>query len=759
MKSYIGDRNEVIVGRASGVAPDGSAVMVIARTSTTYGNGVVVMRAQDGLNWTSEFLSMSTQMAGCGYDPATNTVYVVEANQLSNILKIRTSTDYGLNWTVIDSDLGAPVGSPWAVFTSVWFDTSRSRLVISTNSRINLLAGTKTVLQSTDGGVTWTALHTNLISNGSFSGVAFSRNAPYPLIIRATAFSGTGTSIYKSNRNDDTLEEMPDVIGTTIPVSAGYELAYSPLSKTYVAPNGLTSGSSATAVSFNLEPDGAPRQVTVVSGNLNSPIAYIAWSDEDSQFFASCQADSASTDPTLYRTFKSVYGNGGWLYDPAPIYNTQNRFGVSMFYDDLRKLVQIYSHGYTAAQRVQLGYLGRAGALPTPTPTTTQSATPTPTATMTVTPTPSTINVGGLEWINRITSGPTNWWDVTWSEPLRLFTAVSVSGTGTAMTSPDAINWTARTIPQANSWRSIAWSDSLGLFVAVASLGTNRVATSPDGINWTVRPSANDTCAWQSVVWAPDKNLFVAVSTTSTAFVMTSPDGINWTPRAGAAGLWQSVTYSKELGLFVAVANANTNTVMYSSDGINWTGSTALQGTSWLAVEWSAELGVFVAIALSTSTAISSDGITWSITPHNQPNNSFSQNCLVWAKELGLFVAVSRLGARRVMTSPNGIVWNTWPSAVADTKDITAITYAPSDNLLVAVGFDGSVITGRSTIVPVPTSTPTVTPTITPTQTPTGTPAVTPSVTPTITPTGTPSGSPTYQDLFYHESNITNYGA
>lgn len=722
MKTYIGDRNEVIVGRAYGLAPDGSAVMVIARTSTTYGNGVLVMRAQDGLNWTSEFLPTTVAMAGCAYDPANNKIFVIDSVSSANNITVRESTDFGSTWTVNTRSIGDSGGDGWPAFSAVWFDTSRSRLILSSASRINLPVGAITSLQSNDGGVTWTAFSTNQVANGTFAGVAYAPGAPYPLFMRASASSGTGNSIYKSNTIDDTLEEMPDVIDTIYPVSAGYTIAYSPLSRTYVAPNGLTSGSSATSISFSLDPDGPSRQVTVPSTNLNSTISYIVWSEEDGQFFASCRADSASVDPTLYRTFKSVYGNGGWVYDPAPIYNTQNRFGVSMFYDDLRKLVQIYSHGYTAAQRIQLGYLGKAGSLPTPTPTPTSSITPSASLSMTPTPTPSAINVDGLEWINRTPAITPNWWDVVWSEPLRLFSAIAISGSGTSMTSPDGINWTARTIPVANAWRSIAWSDSLGLFVAVASTGTNRVATSPDGINWTVRPSANDTCSWQSVVWAPDKNLFVAVSTTSTAFVMTSPDGINWTPRTGAAGLWQNVTYSQDLGLFVAVANANTNTVMYSSDGINWTGSTALQGNSWASVEWSHELNMFVAIATGTNTARSSDGIEWTITPHNQPGTQFSQNCLVWAKELGLFVAVNRMGTRRVMTSADGIVWNTWPSAVADTKDLTGITYAPSDNLLVAVGFDGSVITGRSTIVPIPTPTPTPTPTQTPSSTPASSP-------------------------------------
>lgn len=384
MKTYIGDRNEVIVGRANGIAPDSSAVMVIARTSTTYGNGVLVLRAEDGLNWTSQFLPTTAAVAGCGYDAANNTIYVIDSVVSGNNITVRQSTDFGATWTTNTRSIGAPVGSPWVNFTSVWFDSSRNRLVLSTDSRINLLPDTVLALQSNDGGVTWTALHTNTATNGTFAGVSFAHAAVHPLIVRGSASSGTGVKIYKSNRVNDSLEEVEDILSTTIPVSAGFELAYSPQHKTYVAPNGL--GPAATTISFSLEEGGPPREVTVPSGNLNSQTSYICWSDNDSQFFASCKADSASVDPTLYRTFKSVYGNGGWIYDSAPIYNVQNRFGVSMFYDPVRKLTQIYSHGYTAAGRIQIGYLGIAGSLPTPTPTPTSSGSATPTPT----PTPST---------------------------------------------------------------------------------------------------------------------------------------------------------------------------------------------------------------------------------------------------------------------------------------------------------------------------------------------------------------------------------
>lgn len=742
MKTYIGDRNEIIVGRANGLAPDGSAVMVIARTSTTYGNGVLVMRAQDGLNWTSEFLPTTEPMAGCAYDASSNTIYVINAISTNNEIVIRKSTNYGSTWTTDTRSIGNSGGTPWTSFSSVWFDSARSRLVISTGSRINLQVGTITALQSKDGGATWTALHTNQITNGTFAGVAFAPNAPYPLFMRASASSGTGVSIYKSNLNDDTLEEMADVIDSIYPVSAGYTIAYSPLYKTYVAPNGLTSGSSPTSISFSLEPDGPARNATVLSGDLNSLIGYICWSDEDKQFFGSCLANSASTDPALYRTFKSVYGSGGWVYDPAPIYNIQNRFGVSMFYDSIRKLTQIYSHGYTAAQRIQLGYLGIAGSLPTPTPTPTSS----------ITPTPSPINQGGLVWVSRNAAATSTWQSVSWSTKAEIFAAVAVSASGSGnriMTSADGITWTLPAQPTTvMSHYSVTYSPELDMFVSV---GNNIATNSVGNGGWFNRSSgvvlANN---WTAVTWSPSLGMFVAVAQSGTGpRSMYSTDGVTWnsgvTTNIPTTALWQGIAWSPSLGMFVAVGQNNgTQNVMTSTDGINWTLRTSGQTGStdvWKSITWSESLGKFVAVGTASEanqicSLTSNDGITWEINKSPWPYHA-NQNWydISWSPELELFVIVSYHGTRRTATSKDGIKWNDWPDAVADNKQSYAVTWSQRRFMFVAVGATGSVMTGQSQIVPVPTPTP------------------------TVTPSNTPSPSVVYDGLFYHESNITNYGA
>jgi hypothetical protein len=259
----------------------------------------------------------------------------------------------------------------------------------------------------------------------------------------------------------------------------------------------------------------------------------------------------------------------------------------------------------------------------------------------------------GITWTIRTSATDNNWTSVCWSPQLEIFVAVATSGTGNrVMTSPDGITWTSRTSAADNSWLAVCWSAELGIFVAVATTGSgNRVMTSPDGINWTIRTSAADN-NWLSVCWAAELGIFVAVATTGSGNrVMTSPDGINWTTRTTNSNNWSSVCWAPELGLFVAVSTSGTaNRVMTSPDGINWTTRTT-DNNSWRTVCWAPELGLFVVVANSITGGVMSspDGINWTLRTTAAPNN---WNSVCWAPELGIFAVVALSGAgNRVMTS------------------------------------------------------------------------------------------------------------
>jgi hypothetical protein len=350
----------------------------------------------------------------------------------------------------------------------------------------------------------------------------------------------------------------------------------------------------------------------------------------------------------------------------------------------------------------------------------------------------------GINWITRVNGVPdNNWGYITWASPLGLLVATASSGTGNRIiTSPDGINWTTRFNRVDNDWRGIIWSSELNLLVTVANSGTgNRVLTSLDGITWTTRRSAADN-GWLAISWAPELSLFVAVALTGTGNrVMTSPNGIDWTTRSSAKDSnWLSVTWASSLRLFAAVTG---NDIMTSSNGITWTTQASPINVEWRSITWVNELGMFLATAV-TGTGnrfmYSFDGINWKSRGYTVDNEwralawaggslnrlvavaasgtgnrvmtadkvvglqvwresggwvlgrSAADNQwigLVWARELGLLVAVARTGGTTcVMTSADGINWTTRAAARANSYE--SITWAPQLGLLVAVSSNGS---------------------------------------------------------------------
>lgn len=292
--------------------------------------------------------------------------------------------------------------------------------------------------------------------------------------------------------------------------------------------------------------------------------------------------------------------------------------------------------------------------------------------------------------------------DIAWAPELNLFCAVSYDGT--VMTSGDGVSWTARTAATANSWIAVTWSSSLRLFVAVSNSGTgNRVMTSSNGINWTSRASAADN-NWVDVVWSPEKSLFVAIANSGTGNrVMTSSNGVNWTARTSAAdNAWLGLCWSPELSLFVAVAQSGTNRVMTSSDGITWYGrASAVETNLWDDVAWSPTLGLFVAVSETGNgnrIMTSSDGITW-VARRSPAENSWRK--VQWIPELGKFLAVAPLSTSgynapgtRIMVSGDGINWSTNSSYAnfAPNQSWLAIGYSPQLRRIVVGGNPGSAL-------------------------------------------------------------------
>jgi hypothetical protein len=305
----------------------------------------------------------------------------------------------------------------------------------------------------------------------------------------------------------------------------------------------------------------------------------------------------------------------------------------------------------------------------------------------------NSINNSVNTWILPTNTYNNNLTSICYSSTLKLFVAVSNSGTGNrVVTSPDARTWTSRSSSIDNNWTSICWSPELRLFVAVANSGAgSRVMTSPNGTTWTSRASANLN-NWTSVCWSPELKIFVAVANSGTNNrIMVSSDGIYWaTITFNYNNDLTSVCWSAELGLFVAVANIGSgNRVITSPDGITWSSQTSAVDNNWTSICWSPELSLFVAVASSGTgnrVMTSSNGITW--TSRSTPiDNNWTSVC--WSSELGIFTAVSNTGTdNRIMTSSDGINWIIRSSPV--NNDWTSIIWCSDYGIFVAVANTGT---------------------------------------------------------------------
>ncbi|MBX2989442.1 MAG: hypothetical protein KF802_16255 [Bdellovibrionaceae bacterium] len=138
-----------------------------------------------------------------------------------------------------------------------------------------------------------------------------------------------------------------------------------------------------------------------------------------------------------------------------------------------------------------------------------------------------------------------------------------ISGSTTALTSPDGTTWTQRTLPSGSVWISIARSPTTFCMVAQ---GSTAAATSPDGINWTAGSPPNK--AWGNLSWNGTRFLAStgwAGGVTSSNFI-TSTNGTTWS----------NVAIFLDVGWATAASGTGFCAVTESGECINST-----NGTSW----------------------------------------------------------------------------------------------------------------------------------------------------------------------------------
>jgi len=209
-------------------------------------------------------------------------------------------------------------------------------------------------------------------------------------------------------------------------------------------------------------------------------------------------------------------------------------------------------------------------------------------------------SVDGYNWTESGASSVGPWRAVAFGNGR--FVAVGVSGT--TMYSTDAITWTSVSITGSLSWSAITYgTDSSGVakFVAInatsSSLYIKSAVSTNNGLTWTVYSTASvGGLSWAYQSMASGNGLFVhGGGPLIGAIIQTSPDGINWTIRSTLDYNWYGMTFGN--GVFVAVAADGK--IALSSDGITWTLTTVQVGAAWHGVAFGEN--IFVAVAQDTS--------------------------------------------------------------------------------------------------------------------------------------------------------------
>ncbi|WP_435302842.1 beta strand repeat-containing protein, partial [Flavobacterium aestuarii] len=268
---------------------------------------------------------------------------------------------------------------------------------------------------------------------------------------------------------------------------------------------------------------------------------------------------------------------------------------------------------------------------------------------------------------------------------------VAVGGSGTILTSPDAVNWTTRTSGHTATLFSIAYGN--GKFVAV---GNNKITTSSDGITWS---SVASTTVFANTIYLSGVRFingnFVMVG--DFGAIATSTDGTSWTKRQENALNGSDVPWLLEVtfgtGTYCAVSDEGA--ILTSTNLTTWTPRTS--GTTSKLTSVIYDMGKFVAAgAISVPVLTSPDGSTW--TANTNPVSSVIVGGLTSTGNK--FVSVG--GNSTVMASPDGQAWTQVTTTGLGTNLLNSVIFTGTQ--FVAVGSGGLIATS-----PLALATPTVT--------------------------------------------------
>lgn len=130
------------------------------------------------------------------------------------------------------------------------------------------------------------------------------------------------------------------------------------------------------------------------------------------------------------------------------------------------------------------------------------------------------------------------------------------------------------------------------------------------------------------------------------------------------------------------VAVGQSGNILTSNDAINWAVSTPSQfsGVNINDVVWAAELGLYVAVGDTAVICTSPDGYNW--TYQSGGFGASSVLGVTWAASLGLLVAVGTNG--KISTSPDGVNWTQRTSPTSQV--LRKVAWSSALGLFTAVG-------------------------------------------------------------------------
>jgi hypothetical protein len=211
---------------------------------------------------------------------------------------------------------------------------------------------------------------------------------------------------------------------------------------------------------------------------------------------------------------------------------------------------------------------------------------------------------------------------------------------------------------------------------------------------WNLRNAVNNTLSWRRVKWIPELGQFLAVPNNSTT-LQISNNGIDWTPvTAGFSYAYRQIAWSKELNRAVIgnTGNPAVNRLAYSDDLINWN-YTDISDNRFESVVWASEIGLFVASSSLDNSLIvfnriltSPDGINW--TKRSSVDDSQPWRPLCWSAELGILVNLVNKASLTVISklqiSRDGINWTEYQLQVEG--NWTDMVWSKELGLFVVVG-------------------------------------------------------------------------